>query len=78
MKLLKARSAEMQGLEELPGKANYFIGRDPKKWRTDVAGYAKLRCRGVYPGIDLCITAAGGSWSTTSWSRPGAIRRAFG
>src|SRR5438270_633214 len=22
------------GLEELPGKANYFIGNDPAKWRT--------------------------------------------
>ena len=59
VKLLKARSAEMQGLDELPGKANYFIGRDPKRWRTDVAGYAKLRCRGVYPGIDLLYYGSG-------------------
>jgi hypothetical protein len=59
VKLLKARSAEMEGLDELPGKANYFIGRDPKKWRTDVAGYAKLRCRGVYPGIDLFYYGSG-------------------
>ena len=49
----------MQGLDELPGKANYFIGRDPKRWRTDVAGYAKLRCRGVYPGIDLLYYGSG-------------------
>jgi hypothetical protein len=59
VKLLKARSAEMQGLDELPGKANYFIGRDPKRWRTDVAGYARLRCRGVYPGIDLLYYGSG-------------------
>ncbi len=45
--------AEVEGLEELPGKANYFIGNDPKKWRTNVPAYAKVRCRGVYPGIDL-------------------------
>src|SRR5439155_9761015 len=25
----------MTGLEELPGKANYFIGNDPANWRTD-------------------------------------------
>ena len=41
------------GLEELPGKANYFIGNDPGKWRTNVPTYAKVRYREVYPGIDL-------------------------
>src|SRR5438132_8692186 len=41
------------GLEELPGKANYFIGSDPAKWRTSVPTYAKVHYREVYPGIDL-------------------------
>ena len=40
-------------MEELPGTANYLIGSDPKKWRTNVRGYGKVRCRGVYAGIDL-------------------------
>src|SRR6266480_1701991 len=29
------------GMEELPGKANYFIGNDPGKWRTNVHTFAK-------------------------------------
>ena len=41
------------GLEELPGKANYFIGNDPAKWRTGVPTYAKVHYQEVYPGIDL-------------------------
>ena len=41
------------GLEELPGKANYFIGNDTAKWRTDVPTYAKVHYQEVYPGIDL-------------------------
>ena len=41
------------GAEELPGKANYFIGSDPVKWRTNVSTYAKVRYKNVYPGIDL-------------------------
>jgi hypothetical protein len=45
--------AHVSGLEELAGKANYFIGRDPAKWRTNVPTYAKVEYRGVYPGIDL-------------------------
>ena len=37
MKLIGASaSPHVEALRELPGKANYFIGNDPKKWRTDV------------------------------------------
>jgi hypothetical protein len=43
----------VSGLEQLPGKANYFIGNDPKKWRTNVSMYAKVKYHGVYPGVDL-------------------------
>jgi beta-propeller repeat-containing protein len=39
--------------DELPGKANYFIGSDPKKWRTNVPTYAKVKYEAVYPGVDL-------------------------
>ncbi len=46
-------NAPVAGEDELPGKSNYFIGNDPKGWRTDVANYAKVRYTDVYPGIDL-------------------------
>jgi hypothetical protein len=46
-------AAKVTGAEELPGKANYFIGNDPKKWHTNVPTYAKVRYRDVYPGVDL-------------------------
>ncbi len=42
-----------EGLNELSGKSNYFIGNDPKKWRTNVSHFAKVRFNNVYPGIDL-------------------------
>jgi Beta-propeller repeat/Abnormal spindle-like microcephaly-assoc'd, ASPM-SPD-2-Hydin len=44
---------EMVAEEQLPGTSNYFIGPDPKNWRTDVPQYARVRYREVYPGIDL-------------------------
>ena len=54
MKLVGAnRSTRVTGQDELPGKANYFIGSDRKKWRTDVPTYGKVKYEGVYPGIDL-------------------------
>src|SRR5438876_4733365 len=43
----------VKGQKELPGKANYFIGNDPKKWRTNVPTYAKVQYRDLYPGINL-------------------------
>ncbi|HUO06426.1 MAG TPA: SBBP repeat-containing protein [Candidatus Binataceae bacterium] len=45
--------AHIEGLGKLAGKSNYFVGRDPKKWRTNISNYSKVRYRGVYPGIDL-------------------------
>jgi hypothetical protein len=54
MKLVGSNpSAQVAGAEELPGKANYFIGNDPSKWHTDVPTYAKVRYESVYPGVDL-------------------------
>ncbi len=54
MSLKGARPAQrIAGVDELPGKVNYFVGNDPRKWRTGVQTYAKVRYEGVYPGIDL-------------------------
>jgi len=47
------RTPQVEGLGEFPGKANYFIGNEPKKWRTNVPTYGKVRYREVYPGVDL-------------------------
>ena len=49
-----ARSdARVEGQDELPGKANYLIGSDPRAWRTNIPTYARVRYREVYPGIDV-------------------------
>jgi uncharacterized repeat protein (TIGR01451 family) len=54
MKLLGANSkAKVSGLDELPGKLNYFIGNDPRKWRKNIPTYSRVRYRNAYPGIDL-------------------------
>jgi hypothetical protein len=46
-------ATQVFGVDELPGKSNYFIGNDPRKWRAGIPTYAKVKYRGVYPGIDL-------------------------
>lgn len=53
MELLGAeRNAQVSGADKLPGAANYFIGNDPKKWRSGISAYGKVRYRGIYPGVD--------------------------
>ena len=47
------QAAAVTGGDELPGKVNYFIGNDPRRWRTNLPTYSKVRYRNVYPGIDL-------------------------
>jgi hypothetical protein len=54
MSLLGARpGSQGVGVSPLPGKANYFIGDDPKNWQTNLDTYAKVKFASVYPGIDL-------------------------
>jgi hypothetical protein len=54
MRLVGANAgAAVMGREELPGKSNYFIGNDPKKWRTNVPTFAEVNYQNVYPGVDL-------------------------
>ena len=54
MTFVKANPAPaVAGVGELPGKSNYFVGNDPKKWRVNVPTYAKVRYQDLYPGIDL-------------------------
>jgi hypothetical protein len=46
-------TAQVVGLDPLPGKVNYFLGNDPSQWRTNVSTYAKVEYQDVYPGISL-------------------------
>lgn len=45
--------AKSNGADLLPGKVNYLLGKDPRKWHTDIPTYAKVRLSQVYPGVDL-------------------------
>jgi Chitobiase/beta-hexosaminidase C-terminal domain/Beta-propeller repeat len=45
--------ATSEGVDLLPGTANYFVGSDRSKWQAGIPTYSKVRFLGVYPGIDL-------------------------
>ncbi|HEY6337262.1 MAG TPA: SBBP repeat-containing protein [Candidatus Sulfotelmatobacter sp.] len=49
----------LRGVDELNGKTNYMIGRDPSKWRVGVRTFRKVKYENVYPGIDLVFYGTG-------------------
>src|SRR5205809_760419 len=42
--------AAPEPLDPLASHSNYFIGRDPAKWRRDLPNFARVRYRHVWPG----------------------------
>ncbi|AXC10321.1 Cell surface protein [Acidisarcina polymorpha] len=48
-----SRQLRVEGADAFPGKVNYFIGKDPANWHRNVPTFAKVKYRGVYPGVDL-------------------------
>lgn len=43
----------LDGIDELPGKTNYFLGSNPDDWRTSIPNYAQVVYRQIYPGVDV-------------------------
>ena len=76
MKLVGANpNPKIVGMDELPGKSNYFIGNDPKKWRTNMPNYAKVKYANVYPGVDLVYYGNQGQLEYDFVVQPGADPR---
>ena len=46
-------AAAVEGVDEVPGKSNYFIGKDASRWRSNIPNYSRVQYRDVYPGVDL-------------------------
>ncbi len=50
-----SESVLLEGERPLPGQYNFFQSRDPGSWRTGVSGYAAIRYRELYSGIDVIV-----------------------
>ncbi len=62
----------LEGMDRLPGTANYLIGTDPARWRTDAPTYARVKYHAVYPDIDLVYYGNGESLEYDFVLQPGA------
>ncbi len=69
---------EIEGLDPMAGRVNYFLGNDPTKWRTSIPTYARVRYREVWPGVDVVYYGSGGAIEydliVAPRANPGAIR----
>ena len=59
LRVHEGQPAKIEAGQPLITRSNYFIGGDPKKWRTDVPNFAEVAYRGVRPGVDLVYHGSG-------------------
>ena len=85
MSLIGANAkANAVGLAPQPGVVSYFIGNDPKNWRSGIPTYGKVNYAQIYPGVDLVfygnqrqleydfVVAPGADPSRIAWRIDGA------
>jgi hypothetical protein len=54
MKFLGARAEPvLAGEGPHAGRSNYFTGKDPSRWRTNIPHYSGVRYSDIYSGVDL-------------------------
>ena len=76
MRLIGANPKARGTLEgRLAGQSHYFLGNDPRRWRTHVPQYARLRFRNLYPGIDVVYYGIRGETEFDFVLAPGADPR---
>lgn len=62
------------GLDQLPGKSNYFIGKQSANWITGIPQYGRVAFNSVYDGIDLVYYGNDGQLECDFVLSPGRIR----
>jgi hypothetical protein len=66
-----------EGLDLLPGKSNYFIGKQPANWIAGIPQYGRVGVNSIYPGMDLVYYGNGGQLEYDFVLSPGADPRAL-
>jgi len=76
-----AADLAVQGVDALPGKVNYFRGKDAANWQTKVQTYRRVKYSAVYPGVDLVYYGQSQQleydFIVAPGADPGTIRLAF-
>jgi hypothetical protein len=63
---------QITGIDQLPGKSNYFLGPNSKSWHTQIPQFSKIRYSNLYPGIDVIFYSRDGRLEYDLIAAPGA------
>lgn len=67
-----APNPQVTGEKLVGSTANYFIGKDPSKWKTGVRSYQVMTYKNIYPNIDVRYYSDGGRLKYDIVAYPGA------
>ncbi len=77
----RRKDAAITAERKLTGRVNYFVGRDPAKWRTGIPAFGRITYRDVYDNIDIRFYGTGSNIEHDVVVRPGgdpgAVRFAY-
>ncbi len=59
LRVVGGNASAPEGCDPLPSVSNYFLGDDPRQWRSSVPNYARVAYRSIHPGIDLVFHGDG-------------------
>jgi hypothetical protein len=82
MRFAGARNdAAVEGMQPLPGRANYLIGNESSNWHTGIPTFGRVRYTDPYPGIDVVFYGNQGEleydFVVTPGAEPSQIRLSF-
>jgi len=60
------------GLDTLPGRSNYLVGSDPRRWHGGIPLYARVKYESLYPGVDAIFHQGDGRLEYDLVVAPGA------
>jgi hypothetical protein len=75
MRLLGARPKTVTASDQLPGRTNYLIGRDPQGWVRNVPQYSRVNYDEIYPGVDMTFYGNQQAFEFDLIVKPGADPR---
>src|SRR5437867_1828359 len=53
MRFIDSQAARISSHEPTGQTSNYLLGNDPRRWKTDVHHFARIRYENIYPDTDL-------------------------
>ncbi len=67
-----ARPGAVRGLEQTPGFYHFYLGDEPRQWRSDVRGFGRVNYPAVWPGVDVVLREGAGLFEYDLLLAPGA------